>query len=666
MKELIVLFLIILVIYLNRSQCKTQKGGATATTVGMGLVMTAIISVAGYFAYKELSGPSPSKSDDSDDTGKVGSGSSKKRRKKGGDIVNNYYFTDVGEDVIRCDSLATDPPAFCPDNSQCPASGVCPSGGGTCLQQSINICRKDPECRKCMGSERITNIGCGGMGLTDTVCTGSQPDADCQETLNRLCSGKNKGGDCFVCAGIHQSELNKAGCGGSDLEQFCRVPTPVPVQNDGNVLFENKTGEDIVILFNMKIPTRWKFYIDDQEAPQFPERSRLASTDPHDMWPASPYDPKNPPLDKDGKKVIPKPTRVTNWFYIVPNGKTLSGKEVPPQFPSVGPCWGGSQRPQESGMAIAIKLSDLHTDDVGKATYAPFSQNMNVTGFTKMEWTFDIKDNKPAQLSTDVSGVDGVNADIQLRIEGVDMDVTTNKNICNTDPNTTKGCTLLKNKGGACPTQPPGSKWQPKGTNSSNNTPKGGSEPGTKSPIKYCAPPDRSAEVNGVNLNNTISENGQCGTNKDCVKCQTGDDLCKPHYPAPDTHVCFAQNYAMRFGCNQWWDHTENEDAKAWKDWFDSGNCPSYSWAYGEMAIQGGVSGTSFNDDNKFKTYTNEQTWTSSTDYKCATGKVTGDNKSICDGKLVEVSGLQRETPLVACQKFDFNTKVIFTISYIM
>lgn len=664
MRELIVLFLIILVIYLNRSQCKTQKGGATATTVGIGFVITAIIAGAGYFVYKELTRPSPSKSpsksDDSDDTGKVGSGSSKKRKKKDGDIVNNYYFTDVGEDVIRCDSLATDPPAFCPDNSQCPASGICPSGNQTteCEKEAEDKCessrrKNHKSCIECM-----KNIKNECQYLAGPFCASSQ-QLGCQETLNSLCSGeKSSVGNCFVCAGQHQSELKSAGCGESDLDQFCKMPAPVPFQNDGNVLFENKTGEDIVILFNMKIPTRWKFYIDGQEAPQFPERSRLASTNP-DMWPASPYDPANPPLDKDGKEVIPEPTRVTNWFYIVPRGKTLSGKEVRPQFPSVGPCWGGSQRPQESGMAVAIKLSDLHTDDEGQATYAPFSQNMDVTGLTKMEWTFDIKDNKPAQLSTDVSGVDGVNADIQLRIEGVDMDVTTNKNICNTDPSTTKGCTLLKNKGGKCPTPHPESKWNPDGTNRSNNTPKGGSEPGTKSPIKFCAPPDGTAEVNGVNLNKTISQKGQCGIDNDCVKCQTGVDLCKPFYPAPDTNVCFAQNYARRFGCNQWWDHTENEDAKAWKDWFDSGNCPSYSWAYGEMAIQGGVSGTSF---EKFQEYT-DQTWTSSDDYKCATGKLSGDP---CEGRLVEVSsGLQRETPLVACQKFDFNTKVIFTISYI-
>ena len=130
MKELIVIFLIVLVIYLNQTQGKTQKGGATATTVGMGLVITAVRPRSrGYFAYKELSGPSPSPpDDDSGDTGSsgnVGSGSSKKRKKKAGDVINNYYFTDVGEDVIHCagDNL-------CPGNIPCPASGRCPPAGG--------------------------------------------------------------------------------------------------------------------------------------------------------------------------------------------------------------------------------------------------------------------------------------------------------------------------------------------------------------------------------------------------------------------------------------------------------------------------------------------------------------------------------------------------------
>ena len=183
MKELIVIFLIVLVIYLNRSQCKTQKGGATATTVGMGLVMTAIIAVAGYFAYKELSGTSPSSPDDSGDTGSSGSSGSSGNQvsptRSDGDIINNYYFTDVGEDVIRCNPN-TDPKQYCPpDNTPCPASGRCPSGGSNpskdCNQIAESSCggTKDNHdaCIACMNT-----IDNDCTSFAETFCASSQPD----------------------------------------------------------------------------------------------------------------------------------------------------------------------------------------------------------------------------------------------------------------------------------------------------------------------------------------------------------------------------------------------------------------------------------------------------------------------------------------------------------
>lgn len=260
MKELVVIFLIVLVIYLNQSQCKTQKGGSTATTVGMGLVMTAIIAVTGYFAYKELTGTSQSSPDDSGDTGKVGSGSSKKRKKKGGDVINNYYFTDVGEDVIRCNPLATDPPAFCPDNSRCPASGVCPSGGGgggnpakDCNQIATSSCGgtrdNHNDCVACMNT-----IDNDCKYLTETFCASSQPDVGCQETLENLCSGERSKseGDCFVCVGQHQPELRAVGCEQSDFALFCNQG-PVPSGDEpANTYIEvkNVTSHPMWVWFN--------------------------------------------------------------------------------------------------------------------------------------------------------------------------------------------------------------------------------------------------------------------------------------------------------------------------------------------------------------------------------------------------------------------------------
>ena len=182
MKELFVIFLIVLVIYLNQSKCKTQKGGSTATKVGMGLVMILIIAVAGYFTYKELTGTSPSPPDDSGDTGSSGSSGSSGNpvspTRSDGDIINNYYFTYVGEDVIRCNPN-TDPKQYCPpDNTPCPASGICPSGGSNptkdCNQIAESSCggTKDnhDDCVVCMNT-----IDNDCKSFAETFCASSQP-----------------------------------------------------------------------------------------------------------------------------------------------------------------------------------------------------------------------------------------------------------------------------------------------------------------------------------------------------------------------------------------------------------------------------------------------------------------------------------------------------------
>ena len=130
MKELFVIFLIVLVIYLNRSQCKTQKSGFDVTTAGIGFAMAVVIIGAGYFAFTEgfSNRDSPSQADvPGSSDNQV---SPNRPTKSGGDTINNYYFTDIGEDVIFCNPN-TEPKQYCPpDNVPCPASGVCPSGGG--------------------------------------------------------------------------------------------------------------------------------------------------------------------------------------------------------------------------------------------------------------------------------------------------------------------------------------------------------------------------------------------------------------------------------------------------------------------------------------------------------------------------------------------------------
>lgn len=202
MKELIVICLIVLVIYLNQSQCKTQKGGATATKVGMSLMIIAIIAVAGYFAYKELSGPSPSNSDDSDDTGSsgnIGSESSHKQKKRLGDVTKNYYFTDIRDAPVYC-SPAANPAQICPDGTLCPSNGVCPSTSGDteCSSYTSDSACKSPcvwDGKVCKDCKQITESSCGGtkdnhdecvrcMGailpdcryLTDPLCESSKPE----------------------------------------------------------------------------------------------------------------------------------------------------------------------------------------------------------------------------------------------------------------------------------------------------------------------------------------------------------------------------------------------------------------------------------------------------------------------------------------------------------
>jgi hypothetical protein len=176
MKELIVIGLIVLVIYLNQSQCKTQRGGATAKTIGMGLAMTVIIAVVGYFAYKELSGTSPSPTNDSDSPGSTPVPQASPNE-HGRQVCNTRDELNIGYTVNYCNPTIQDPPQLCPGNVACPANGVC-TDGGVCLQKSIDICRTDPDCRTCMGSERIKRIGCEGLGLTDAVCLGSKPDPE--------------------------------------------------------------------------------------------------------------------------------------------------------------------------------------------------------------------------------------------------------------------------------------------------------------------------------------------------------------------------------------------------------------------------------------------------------------------------------------------------------
>ena len=188
MKELFVIFLIVLVIYLNQTQCKTQKGGSTATKVGMGLVITAIIAVAGYFAYKEFSGPSPTPPDDSDDTGSTGSSGSTgnpvspNSDEHGSSNIHNYKLYS-GDGPVQC-LYNTVPKQLCPDGTPCPRSEVCPSGGDkeyeACKTNAISVCQNDPDCIGCMGGDRIRieqpmSSSCKLPGLTQVVCPNPGP-----------------------------------------------------------------------------------------------------------------------------------------------------------------------------------------------------------------------------------------------------------------------------------------------------------------------------------------------------------------------------------------------------------------------------------------------------------------------------------------------------------
>jgi len=281
---------------------------------------------------------------------------------------------------------------------------------------------------------------------------------------------------------------------------------------------------------------------------------------------------------------------------------------------------------------------------------------INYQGNTQMEWTYPghAKSGDPQMnLSIDISGAAGVNADISLKT--INIDATVNKcNILN--PGDEKGCDVLAHNGGKCPTA---GAWTSEKTNMATH-------------LKYCAPPEQSDD-NPLNIEIVKQTNEQCGLAGDCATCPTGEDKCKlnllyPHVPATD--LCYAQNYASRFGCNQWWDNKMNAPAMAWKAWFTNkggkgGSCNSYSWPYGELEIKNPPVNGKLVDP--FPPFATGAEWAASNEFACATTGKPKPGGSTCTGKLVQVdsSGSHQTSPLLACQTYPANAIIVFNVQYI-
>ena len=505
----------------------------------------------------------------------------------------------------RCDPTSS-PPGRCPDGSPCPQCGK-------------------PSC-ECQGE-------------IDT----------CDDKLNELCgSVQDNKGECDQCVGSHQAVLRAAGCTDTDINKYCDVGP----QGPGNLQFTNSTKYDMVIIFpasrgndtttmfhsdeamDAKITQLWTPMIDDKIAPLYPIGP---SQNPVIQgWTAYQELRKGDGQWKfiDGTIVIP--------YFVVPSDKTLTWIFNPdPENPL--PIWFSGAAGVFSNVDFPIKPSIK-------------TARINYTGNTLMEWTYPGQGS--GNLSIDISGAAGVNADITVRT--VNINGALNK--CNNpNPESPSGCDVLAHNNGTCPSIP--GKWESEKTNLSTK-------------LKYCAPPGMTDDL-PLNTEIVNATPGQCGPENNCAECATGEDLCKsnPSYPkVPATELCYAKNYSSRFGCNQWWDNKKNEPAIAWKEWFSNsksyggvlgsgGGCNSYSWPYGEMEIQNPPS-----DGHVLAGFPDFTTtsWPSSNEFSCATSGESLPGGS-CDNKLVQVdsSGSTHKSPLLDCQTYPADAIIVFNVQYI-
>jgi hypothetical protein len=75
------------------------------------------------------------------------------------------------------------------------------------------------------------------MVTTTTTTTINTEETNCRATLQQLCQSARaaSAGDCFVCCGQHQHQLQRAGCVAADFEPFCHgPPTQWPYSCDAN------------------------------------------------------------------------------------------------------------------------------------------------------------------------------------------------------------------------------------------------------------------------------------------------------------------------------------------------------------------------------------------------------------------------------------------------
>ena len=114
-----------------------------------------------------------------------------------------------------------------PENCTMVADDTAMDGGAVVpAADTVGAC-----CRACAGDCRQWSFTAGNCTV-DPIgraahrpgsSFGTVPESRCEYALARLCSAARASsvGDCFVCAGRHQRELEAAACGQGDVGAFC-------------------------------------------------------------------------------------------------------------------------------------------------------------------------------------------------------------------------------------------------------------------------------------------------------------------------------------------------------------------------------------------------------------------------------------------------------------
>lgn len=109
------------------------------------------------------------------------------------------------------------------------------SGNNHCIKSGTDVCGAQTE-------EQCQEDG-------DTWCGAGDGAATCQDKMTELCAPAraNSAGECLICMGQHQQQLQGAGCTNPDFDAFCAGGGG----GDGSYIqFMNKTGSPMYIYFD--------------------------------------------------------------------------------------------------------------------------------------------------------------------------------------------------------------------------------------------------------------------------------------------------------------------------------------------------------------------------------------------------------------------------------